>query len=483
MTRYNKTPKGMQLQAQTPGAGGYGGIGSLPNMKPMPQVDPNQGKYAQWFRDVTSQGYTPMYRSPLDGKPYQVDANGLRSAVDERQFQTVYPSELGNTGGSQWGGPQSATLQPAEWNVPAGSWAKPMQAAEPQALPPMAQYNPLMGDPVGFGGAPGLMAGGYQPGALQSPAMQQQLAQFFSRNMAGTNYAIGQQSGLNDAMMRRSAADMGYGTGWGGALGGLMSFFTGDPGYSQYAEKQADNAYKRRQELAGNTNNLVNNAQQNMMNSFNMLMQSDPQSIKNQTAMANAAANMQRANAYGQSINNSMALGQDRNQLGWAQLAQRSSQFAQTAQQAQQRLAMDMQRIQMEGQRIGLSQQDINLRKQQIANQYDLGLQRLAQDAQSSQWAHSDRMAGLQQDYDQQAARDAQFWAGLQNENYQKASEQGYDANSQQSYYKYDPSFRQQNSAPAAKPLDDATAASFFKKAGGDPNKARQMARAAGYKF
>ncbi len=38
MARYNKTPAGMQLQAQTPGQGGYGGIGTLPNMKAMPQI-------------------------------------------------------------------------------------------------------------------------------------------------------------------------------------------------------------------------------------------------------------------------------------------------------------------------------------------------------------------------------------------------------------------------------------------------------------
>jgi hypothetical protein len=472
----------MQLQAQTPGQGGYGGFGTLPNMKPMPQVDPNQDKYAQWYQQVTSQGYTPMYRSPLDGKPYQVDPTGLRTAVDERQFQTVYPSELGNTGGSQWGGPQAATLQPASWNVPAGSWAKPMQASQPQALPPMAQYNPLMGDPVGFGGAPGMVAAPQQ-GMLQNPALQQQMANFFTRNLDGTQYAMAQQSGLNDAMMRRSAADMSYGTGWGGALGGLMSFFTGDPGYSQYAEKQADNAYKRRQELAGNTNNLVNNAQQNITTGFNMLMQSDPQSIKNQTAMANALANMQRANAYGQSINNNMMLGQDRSQLGWAQLAQRDRQFAQTAQQAQQRLQMDMQRVQLEGQRVGLSQQDINLRKQQIAQQYDLGLQRLAQDAQASFWAHSDRQAGIQQDYDKQQLQEQQFWAGLQNENYQKASEQGRDPNTQQSYYKYSEDYRKQFTGPPKKLVDLKVAEKYLQQAGGDRSKARELARQDGWIF
>lgn len=499
MARYNKTPQALRLVGQTPGAGGYGGMATLPNMKPMPQVDPHQQDYANWFKQVTAQGYTPMYRSPLDGKPYQVDSTGLRSAVDERQFQTVYPSELGNSGGDMWGGPKSSTLQPQEWQVPQGMWARqapglPSKQEAPRAMPPMAQWAPVMGDPAGFGGgqAPGLVAGGYQPGLLQDPAMQAQMQEHFRRNLGGNGYAMAQQSALNDAMTRQSVIDMGLGTGLGAAVGGLASFFTGDPGYSQWAEKQSDAAYKRRQELAANTNNLVNNSQQNYWHGFNMLMQSDPQSIKNQTAMANAAANMQRANAYGQSINNNMALGQNRNQLGWAQLAQKDRQFAQTAQQAQARLQMEQQRLQYEGQRIGLSQQQIEIQKQQLAQNYDLGLQRLAQQREATQLGYQGRMAGLQQDYDQMEQQNQQFWANQQNQGYQAANEQGYDSNAQKPYFKMSDLYRQNFQQPAAAPqqaqgggmpLDAQTAQRFLQQAGGDKNMARQLARAAGYRF
>lgn len=519
MARYNKTPKGMQLQAQTPGEGGRGGIATLPNPKAMPQVDPHQQDYANWYKQVTGQGYTPMYRSPLDGKPYQVDSNGLRTAVDEQTFQTVYPSELGNTGGSQWGGPQSKTLQPAEWNVPDGQWATPMQQVQPEPQQQLAmggdggmgggyilpQQGAMLGGPVGVPGnmmpmgggmGGGMMAGGgYQPGVMQDPAIQRQLANFFTSNVNNTQLATSRQAALTADMTAQSDRDMNFGTGWGGALGGLASFFTGDPGFSKYAEKQAEGAYKRRQELAGNTNDYVNNVQQNMMNGFNILQGTDPQSIKNQTAMANAMANASRAQAYGQSINNNMQLGQQRISQGWAGLAQRDRHFAQTAGMAQQRLQMDMQRLQLEGQRVGMNQQQIDLQKQRLAQDYDLALQRMADQRSGMQMQHEDRMLGLQQDYDQMEQQNQQFWGNQQNQGYQHANEQGYDSNTQQPYFKYSEPYRKQFSKPAAqpgasagaagggRPLDAGTAQQFLQQAGGDKAKARQLAAQAGFKF
>ena len=46
---------------------------------------------------------------------------------------------------------------------------------------------------------------------------------------------------------------------------------------------------------------------------------------------------------------------------------------------------MEQQRLQYEGQRIGLSQQQIEIQKQQLAQNYDLGLQRLAQQREAAQ--------------------------------------------------------------------------------------------------
>lgn len=481
----NRTPSMDQLPAKN--------IGTLPNMKPQTQTDPYQGQMKDWYKQATSQGYQPIYRSPVDGNPYAVDANGNRTKVAEQQFQTMYPQELGNTGGEFWGGPKSDYLTADAYNA-AQMQQQPQPISQPQ---PLGQMNTAWGGPTSYPGPQGMTYGDGMGGgivsagevpntSLQSPYMQRQMAQFFQSGMNDTTAAMDDRYSEIQGMRTQNKIDNAYGNVIAPIAGGLLSFFTGDMGAAQAGQTARDTAYKRRQDIMQHLGNYTNDAQQNQMNGFNMMMQSDPQSIKNQTMMANSMANMARAQSYGQQVNNQNWQGQQRAALNWQQLAQKDAQFARTAQQADMRIRQEAQRIQYEGQRIGLSQQEIAMKQEQMAQNYSARLQQMADQRMFQQQNHEDRMYGYDQGNRRMDQQDEQFWGNLQNQNYQRANEQGYDSGTQSSYPKYSQDFRNANSAPPSRggmKLDAQGAMKFLQMAGGDKNKARQMAQQSGYSF
>lgn len=285
----------------------------------------------QFFQGANNQpAFFQSMQPIMDNRPMQPQFRQNRSQQSGPNWQTgeglmpdpsqpVSPEILGsgyeylrnNGGKDRFGQP----LEDLEYYL---NYMSPQQAAQAlgvaEAMPAPGYQQPRQGQPMSaygapFGGAAGggnLMAGPGQFAPMQNPAVQNQIQNYFMQNAGAASQMLADQQKSLGRQGRYQAVDdvMGH------VAAPMMSGFFGLIGKQAAADKFSNMGAEmvgRSDKLNNMRANMMGDMQRGARNGFEMMQLSDPNNIKNQIALMNAATNAQRANYYGQQVNNQYA--------------------------------------------------------------------------------------------------------------------------------------------------------------------------------